>query len=448
MQVEMPKSFEACHYLVDRLHHRIEELKKTPDAPVYTVSMQSVLTGLRGAKVATAYLSDLTMMADDSNVLHIHGEPMDRLTNMTAEEMFLYLHFGRPPSQNEKNELAAAVEKLEQYFIKTYWRNLGTYLRSVIHNSGDARHAMTPMMGLLAATESELVNKRTQKGSALTPKELVNLHFIDGVKIFAWQKIIFANLARCRTGLALRKPKSGLSFSESIVDMLAQKIDSKKGKTMVQFFDMYFTMHCEHGRANASQQTGYTVGACESSSFAAVIAGQMALAGGRHGGANSDALKFLEKLASEIGGHSDTLMRSNIRDYLTEAFSNGKIPGIGHAEYVKADCRNVIMRELCESNETLKASELVQVACIANDLTPEISQEIKGRRLYPNVDFLSGVILDSLGFKDAEMFTTLFQLMRSAGISAQNVVFQADEMALFRPSTLTIEELEAIQASA
>ena len=198
--------------------------------------------------------------------------------------------------------------------------------------------------------------------------------------------------------------------------------------------DRIFILHADHG-PNASASTVRLAGSSGANPFACIAAGIACLWGPAHGGANEAALKML----MEIG----TVDRIPL--YIKRAKDKKdkfRLIGFGHRVYKTYDPRARIMKEICK--------EVLEVTGVKNDPIFEVAQELERialqddyfieKKLFPNIDFWSGIALKALGFPPS-MFTVLFALGRTAGWIAQWKEMIADpEQKIGRPRQLYIGE--------
>ncbi|MFT5521775.1 MAG: citrate synthase, partial [Enterobacterales bacterium] len=195
-------------------------------------------------------------------------------------------------------------------------------------------------------------------------------------------------------------PRNEMSYSENFLNMMFSmpSHDEKPDPVLVKAMDRIFTLHADHEQ-NASTSTVRLAGSSGANPFACIAAGIASLWGPAHGGANEACLNMLEEI-----GHVD-----NIPEYLEKARDKNdpfRLMGFGHRVYKNFDPRATVMRTTChEVLETMDAHDdpLFQVALALEKIALEDEYFIS-RKLYPNVDFYSGIILSAIGIPK-NMFT-------------------------------------------
>ena len=206
------------------------------------------------------------------------------------------------------------------------------------------------------------------------------------------------------------EPRDDLDYAENFLHMMFAKKgeDYKVSPTIAKAMDRIFLLHADHEQ-NASTSTVRLAGSTGTNPYAAIAAGIAALWGPSHGGANEAVLNMIDEIGSV----------DNIPEYINKAKDKDdpfRIMGFGHRVYKNYDPRAKVMQQTChevlaelgvEDNPTLAmAKELERIA-----LEDEYFVE---KRLYPNVDFYSGIILKAIGIP-VEMFTVIFTTGRTPG---------------------------------
>ena len=233
-------------------------------------------------------------------------------------------------------------------------------------------------------------------------------------RIIAKSATIGAMAYKYSLGQAFVSPRNNLSFSENFLYMcFSNTAESYKvSPILAKAMDTILILHADHEQ-NASTSTVRLAGSSGANPFACIAAGVSSLWGPAHGGANQAALEMLEEIGSS----------KNIRKYIAKAKNKKdpfKLMGFGHRVYKNYDPRAKILKNIClkvlkhvgvKNDPILKlALDLEKIAL--ND------KYFKEKRLYPNVDFYSGIILRAIGFPP-EMFTVIFAIARTAGWTAQ-----------------------------
>ena len=211
-----------------------------------------------------------------------------------------------------------------------------------------------------------------------------------------------------------KRQKNSLSYSANFMRMMFATPceDYEPNDVMVRAIDRIFILHADHEQ-NASTSTVRLAGSSGANPFACIAAGIACLWGPAHGGANEAALKML----TEIG----TVDR--IPEFIAKAKdknSNFRLSGFGHRVYKNYDPRAKVMQTTCK--------EVLEITGTKNDPLLQVAMELERialedeyfveRKLYPNIDFYSGITLKALGFPTS-MFTVLFAIARTVGWIAQ-----------------------------
>ena len=186
----------------------------------------------------------------------------------------------------------------------------------------------------------------------------------------------------------------------------------KISNLLAKAMDIIFILHADHEQ-NASTSTVRLAGSSGANPFACIAAGVSSLWGPAHGGANQAALEMLEEIGSS----------KNIKKYINKAKNKKdpfKLMGFGHRVYKNYDPRAKILKEICQKvlrHVGIKNDPILKLAMDLEKVALKDKYFIE-KKLYPNVDFYSGIILRAIGFPP-EMFTVIFAIARTAGWTAQ-----------------------------
>lgn len=205
-------------------------------------------------------------------------------------------------------------------------------------------------------------------------------------------------------------PREELTYAENFLHMMFSKPtkDTKVDPVLARAMDKIFMLHADHEQ-NASTSTVRLAGSSGANPFACIASGIAALWGPAHGGANEAVLNMLE----EIGDVS------NIDAFVAKAKDKDdpfRLMGFGHRVYKNFDPRATVMRETCDEVLALLGIDndpLLQIAKRLEQIALEDEYFIQ-RKLYPNVDFYSGIILKAIGIPSS-MFTVIFAVARTVG---------------------------------
>lgn len=237
---------------------------------------------------------------------------------------------------------------------------------------------------------------------------------IASVRMIAKMPTIAAMAYKYSIGQPFVYPRNDLDYASNFLNMCfsVPAEEYKVNPILARAMDRIFTLHADHEQ-NASTSTVRLSGSSDANPFACIAAGVACLWGPAHGGANEACLNMLR----EIG----TVDR--IPEYVARAKDKSdpfRLMGFGHRVYKNYDPRAQVMQETArevldllgvENNETLKVAKELERIALEDDY-------FVSRKLYPNVDFYSGIILDAIGFPTS-MFTAIFAMSRTVGWIAQ-----------------------------
>ena len=245
------------------------------------------------------------------------------------------------------------------------------------------------------------------------------------VRLIAKMATLAAYSYRHRRGLPYVYPDNELSYTENFMNMLWKMAEPKyvASPVIARALDVLFILHADHEQ-NCSAATMRVVGSSQADPYLSMAAAASALSGPLHGGANEEVLRMLDEIGSV----------KNIPTYIKRVKAGElKLMGFGHRVYKNYDPRAAIIKAV--------ANEVFEVT--GRNLRLDIALELERialadeyfvtRKLYPNVDFYSGIIYQAMGFQP-EMFTVLFAIPRAAGWLAQwSELVQDPEQKISRP---------------
>ena len=215
---------------------------------------------------------------------------------------------------------------------------------------------------------------------------------------------------RKAVGLPTSYPKRDLKFTENFLHMMFSMPgeDLELNADVVRALDLIFLLHADHEQ-NCSTSTVRMVASSQANVFASASAGVCALWGPLHGGANQAVLEMLEEIHQEGDDGSKFL------DQVKNKVGNRRLMGFGHRVYKSFDPRAIIMKEQCDKvlAQLHKSDPLLDIANKLEEVALNDDYFIS-RKLYPNVDFYSGIIMRAIGIP-LNMFTVLFAIGRMPG---------------------------------
>lgn len=341
--------------------------------------------------------SKITFIDGDKGELLYRGYPIEQLAEKSdfLEVCYLLL-FGELPSEAEHEKFVTDI---------TYHTMVHDQLTRLFLGFRRDAHPMAIMVGVVGALSSFYHDST----------DIADPHQrqVACYRMIAKIPTIAAMAYKYSVGQPFVYPRNNLSYAGNFLHMMfsVPAEDYILSPTLEKAMDLIFTLHADHEQ-NASTSTVRLAGSSGANPFACIAAGIACLWGPAHGGANEACLKML----NEIG----TVDR--IPQFVAKAKDKSdpfRLMGFGHRVYKNHDPRATVMRETCHKvlAELGVKDPLFDVAMELERLAREDEYFIE-KKLYPNVDFYSGIILKAMGFP-TDMFTVLFAVARTVGWIAQ-----------------------------
>jgi citrate synthase len=339
--------------------------------------------------------SAITFIDGDKGILRYRGYPIEQLAeNATFLEVAWLLRHGELPNQQEYDQFVHDIT-----FHTYVHENMRKFLEGFRYDA----HPMAMLNSSVAGLAAFYPSAR----NILDPTE----RNISIVRLLAKTPTIAAFSYRHVKGLPFVYPDNRLSYVENFLSMVARMSESKyeANPVFARALEILFILHADHEQ-NCSTNAVRAVGSSHVDPFSAVSAGVAALFGPLHGGANEQVLRMITEIGSV----------KNVPAFIESVKSGegGKLMGFGHRVYKSYDPRAKIVKKL--------ADEVFKVVGVDKDL--EIALELErialsddyfvSRKLYPNVDFYTGLIYRSMAFP-MDFFTVLFAIGRMPGWLAQ-----------------------------
>jgi citrate synthase len=343
---------------------------------------------------ATASCSSaITFIDGAEGILRYRGYPIEQLAEDSnfLEVAYLLLN-GELPDQTEFDEFQRDIT----YHTMVH-EKLNTFM-SGFHYDAHPMAMMAGVVGSLAAFYHDRLDMSDPDQRMLAAKRMI-----------AKMPTIAAACYRHHMGWPTAYPKNSLGYTERFLDMMfsVPAEDYTVSEVAARAFDLLFILHADHEQ-NASTSTVRLVGSTGANPYASVAAGISALWGPAHGGANEAVLNMLEKIGdvSRVGQYID---RAKDRE---DPF---RLMGFGHRVYKNYDPRASIIREAAHEvlDELGHKDPLMDLAMKLEQIALEDEYFVE-KKLYPNVDFYSGIIYKALGIPKS-MFTVMFAIARTVG---------------------------------
>jgi citrate synthase len=364
--------------------------------------------------------SAITYIDGEKGILEHRGIPIEQLCEHSSYlEVAYLLNYGRLPTEDELNRW-------------TYEITHHTYVHENIKNFMNGfRHDANPM-GMLQASVGAL---STFYPEAQDIDDEYQRH-VAAVRLIAKMPTLAAFAYRHSLGLPYVYPDNDLSYAGNFLSMLFKMAEPKyePDPRLEKALDVLFILHADHEQ-NCSAAAVRVVGSSRVDPFSAITAGCAGLYGPLHGGANVAVLRMLRRIG-------DT---ENIPDFL-EGVKQGdeRLMGFGHRVYKNYDPRARIIRSHVDEvlEATNKESPLLDIA-IELEKRALDDDYFTSRKLYPNVDFYSGLIYEALGIP-MDAFTVMFAIPRTSGWMAQWMEMMDDpELKIARPRQIYTGPREA-----
>jgi citrate synthase len=353
----------------------------------------------RGFKNTGSTKSAITYLDGENGILHYRGYPIDQLAEKsTFLEVAYLLIYGELPTQSELD-----------YFSREI--SIHTLVNEDMRKIFDGFPYNGHPMGILSALVCSLTAFYPESQDPERYEETLNPTII---RLLAKMPTIAAWAYKNSQGHPLNYPKNSLDYCSNFLYMMfALPVeDYQIDPVIVDALNKLLILHADHEQ-NCSTSTVRLVGSSRASLYSSVSAGINALWGPLHGGANQEVIEMLEAIKNDGGDTSKYVNKAKDKK------DNFRLMGFGHRVYKNFDPRAKIIK---------KAADQVLTQLGINDPVLEIAKQLEEaalsdsyfveRKLYPNVDFYSGIIYRALGIP-TNMFTVMFALGRLPGWIAQ-----------------------------
>ena len=358
--------------------------------------------------------SKITFIDGEKGLLYYRGYPIEQLAEKSDYlEVCYLLIYGELPNATQKKQFVDTVTKHTMVHEQLTW-----FFRGFRRDA----HPMAMMVGVVGALSAfyqdslEIADPEHRK--------------VAIYRLISKIPTIAAMCYRYSNGLPFNFPRNDLSYAANFMHMMFATPceEYEPNPVLVRALDRIFTLHADHEQ-NASTSTVRLAGSSGANPFACIAAGIACLWGPSHGGANEAVLKMLD----EIGDVS------NVAEFMEGVKAKKyRLMGFGHRVYKNMDPRAAIMKTTCD--------EVLRELGLENDPKFKLAMELEKialndpyfieKKLYPNVDFYSGIVLSALNIP-VSMFTVIFALARTVGwISHWNESLSDPNAKIGRPRQL------------
>ncbi len=338
--------------------------------------------------------SKITFIDGEKGILRYRGYPIEELAEKSTylETAYLVLH-GELPS---KAELDGWVHDI--FYHTNIHENIKKFM--------DGFHHDAHTMGMLVSTVAALSTFYPDAGNIFDAE----LRRQQTYRLIGKMPTLAAFAYRHRLGMPYAYPDNDLSYTGNFLNMLFKmtELKYKPNPILERALDVLFILHADHEQ-NCSTNAMRAVGSSHVDPYCAVAAAAAALYGPLHGGANEQVLRMLTELGS----------KDRVPEFIKKVKAGeGRLMGFGHRVYKNFDPRAKIIKQVADQVfEVTGKNPLLDIALELERIALEDDYFIK-RKLYPNVDFYSGIIYQAMGFP-VEMFPVLFAIPRTSGWVAQ-----------------------------
>jgi citrate synthase len=338
--------------------------------------------------------SAITYLDGDRGILRYRGYPIEQLAEKCSflEVAYLLLK-GELPTEAELDSWNAEIQR-------------HTMVHENVKKFMDGFHHDAHPMGMLMTTVAALATFYPDAHHIHDPKS----RHEQIVRLIGKMPTVAAFAYRHRLGLPYVYPDPEQSYTKNYMNMLWRRTEPKYSASPVlsRALEILFILHADHEQ-NCSTSAMRAVGSSHADPYATTAAAVAALSGPLHGGANEEVLKMLDEIGS----------KDNIPGFIEQVKAGKcKLMGFGHRVYKNYDPRARIIKQVAEEVfEVTGRNPKIDIAVELEKIALSDEYFIK-RKLYPNVDFYSGIIYQAMGFTP-DMFTVLFGIPRTVGWLAQ-----------------------------
>ncbi|MEH3032689.1 MAG: citrate synthase [Aeromicrobium erythreum] len=356
--------------------------------------------------------SAVTFIDGEKGILEYRGYPIEQLAEKSTflEVAYLLIH-GELPTKEQHDQWVHDI---------TFHTFVHENLKSLMQGFRYDAHPMGILLSSVGALSTFYPEARAIHDPEVRREQIV--------RMIAKMPTLGAWSFRHAQGKPYVYPDNELSYTENFLSMLFKMSEPKydPDPRLAKALDVLLILHADHEQ-NCSTNAVRSVGSSQVDPYSAVSAGVAALYGPLHGGANEAVLRMLKRIGS----------KENIPGFI-EGVKNGdeKLMGFGHRVYKNYDPRAKIIKKACDDVfEVTGVNPLLEIAQELEKIALEDDYFVS-RKLYPNVDFYSGLIYEALQFPP-EMFTVLFAIGRTPGWLAQWLEMVDDkEQKIARPKQI------------
>ena len=375
-----------------------------------------------GYKNTGATKSAITFLDGERGILKYRGYPIEQLAEKASflEAAYLLI-YGDLPTKNQIDNF--------QFQISRH-----TLVHEDMKKFFDGFPSKSHPMGQLSSLVCSLSSFYSE---SLNPKQTADEQNLTIIKLLAKMTTIVSWIYKKYLGHPIVYPQNKYGYVSNFLNMtFGQRTeDVEIDQVIVDAMNVLLILHADHEQ-NCSTSTVRMVGSSDCNLYASVSAGISALWGPLHGGANQAVIEMLEKMKADGGDITQWLNKAKDKD------DDFRLMGFGHRVYKNFDPRAKIIKKACDdvlnklgvNDPILEIAKKLEVAALNDPYFVE-------RKLYPNVDFYSGIIYRALGFP-TNMFTVLFALGRLPGWIAQWKEMRENKEPIGRPRQIYVGQVD------
>jgi len=385
-----------------------------PAVDISSLHANAVKTFDPGFSSTAECSSAITFVDGGKGELLHRGHPIEQLAEKCEYLDIAFLLFnGELPNSREKTSY---VNSIKEHSLPH------DQLNNIFRGFRRDAHPMAVMVGVVGSMSAFYFDE-TMKVDNQNHRRLSAQRLIAKVPTIAAWSYAYSQ------GRPFVYPKDELSYSENFLNMMFSTPNTKylQNPIISRAFEKILILHADHEQ-NASTSTVRLVGSSGANPFACIAAGIASLWGPAHGGANEATLKMLSEIRNE-GRINEYIKRAKDK---TDSF---RLMGFGHRIYKNKDPRAIIMKATCHEvldELGLRNDPLFKLALKLEQIALEDEYFVK-KKLYPNVDFYSGIVMSALGIPNS-MFTAVFALARTAGwVAHWNEMILNEDSKIGRP---------------
>ena len=366
--------------------------------------------------------SAITFIDGENGILNYRGYPIEEIAEKCSfiETAYLVI-FGTLCTQKERDDFAALLSKnaaLHQSMLK-HFEGYGS--------DGQPMAILSAMVNSLTAYDPQIMH----------PKDESDIEYA-AANLMSKVRTIAAASYKASIGDPIIPPRYDLPYVENFLHMMFSRPyhEYTPEPEVARALNMFLALHADHEQ-NCSTSTVRMVASSQANMYASAAAGISALWGPLHGGANQAVIEMLQQI------HDDGIDPANFMDQVKDKASGRKLMGFGHRVYKNFDPRAKILKGACfDMLEKMNIEDpLLDVALKLEEVALQDDYFVE-RKLYPNVDFYSGIILRAIGIP-LDMFTVMFAIGRMPGWLANWKEVHDDPGArIYRPRQVYVGEVD------